>query len=151
MEVRVVSREMIKPSSSPTIQTKEPYKLCLFDQLIPLTYMSIVLFYPKISNNDTAKTLTHLKKSLSEILNLYYPFSGRTKNNLFVEDFDSGVPSTSACRSISSSKTSNRLTGLFPSSHCERRPRRASSGNLHFKRTCSRAARWRSALPSATR
>ena len=90
MEVRVVSREMIKPSS-PTIQTEEPYKLCLFDQLTPITYMSIVLFYPKISNNDTSKTLTHLKKSLSQTLDMYYPFSGRTKDNLFVEGFDAGV------------------------------------------------------------
>ncbi|PON34411.1 Transferase [Trema orientale] len=90
MEVSIASVEVIKPSS-PTHHLK-PYKLCIIDQLIPVTYVSIILFYPIADPNvDISKTLTKLKESLSETLNLYYPFSGRTKHNLYVDDFLAGV------------------------------------------------------------
>ena len=42
-------------------------------------------------NADIPQTLAQLKKSLSEVLALFYPFSGRTKNNLYVDDFNAGV------------------------------------------------------------
>ncbi|KAH7538143.1 hypothetical protein FEM48_Zijuj03G0167800 [Ziziphus jujuba var. spinosa] len=71
----------------------KPYKLCLFDQLTPVTYPSLVFFYPIIAehpNFNLPKTLTHLKNSLSETLTLFYPFSGRTKNNTLIHDFHVG-------------------------------------------------------------
>ena len=90
MEINIVSREIIKPSC--TIHHLKPYNLCLFDQFTPVTYVSVVLFYriadPKV---DLTKTSTQLKKSLSETLTLYFPFSGRIKNNLYVDNFLAGV------------------------------------------------------------
>jgi shikimate O-hydroxycinnamoyltransferase len=95
IEVHIISKELIKPSS-PTIQQKKPYKLSLFDQLTPTTYSPAIFFYPMNDvnfNNITAKTrVDSLKKSLSETLNLYYPFSGRVKDNLFIDCFSEGVP-----------------------------------------------------------
>ncbi|KAM6584386.1 hypothetical protein CsatB_011388 [Cannabis sativa] len=98
MEVSIVSRELIKPSSE--VHHLKPYNLCLFDQLIPDTFVSVILFYHNNNLNiiihddhhdHLSKTITQLKKSLSETLTLYYPLSGRTKNNLYVDDFSTGV------------------------------------------------------------
>jgi shikimate O-hydroxycinnamoyltransferase len=95
IEVHIISKELIKPSS-PAIQQKKPYELTLFDQLTPTTYSPAIFFYPMNDvnfNNITAKTrIDSLKKSLSETLNLYYPFSGRVKDNLFIDCFSEGVP-----------------------------------------------------------
>ncbi|XP_062091984.1 stemmadenine O-acetyltransferase-like [Humulus lupulus] len=95
MEVSIISRETVKPSSL-SLNELKPHKLCLFDQITPMTYASIMVFF---RNNNTdpnfnaniPQTLAQLKKSLSEILTLFYPFSGRTKNNLYVDDFNAGV------------------------------------------------------------
>ncbi|KDP30483.1 hypothetical protein JCGZ_16162 [Jatropha curcas] len=92
MEVQIISRELIKPSS-PTVQHKRPYKLTLLDQLTPTTYFPLILFYPMNNVSTTLQTLTHLKESLSQTLNLYYPFSGRpTCDNLYINRFNEGVP-----------------------------------------------------------
>ncbi|XP_038680227.1 stemmadenine O-acetyltransferase-like [Tripterygium wilfordii] len=90
--IRVISRDVIKPSS-PKIHDLNPYKLCLFDQLTPHTYVLLIFFYPRNeSNSNINQTLTRLKSSLSETLNLYHPFSGRTNDNIFVDRFEEGVP-----------------------------------------------------------
>ncbi|KDP30484.1 hypothetical protein JCGZ_16163 [Jatropha curcas] len=92
MEVQIISRELIKPSS-PTVQHKRPYKLTLLDQLTPTTYSPLILFYPMNNISTALQTLTHLKESLSQTLNLYYPFSGRpTCDNLYINRFNEGVP-----------------------------------------------------------
>ncbi|KAI5578475.1 hypothetical protein BDE02_08G029900 [Populus trichocarpa] len=94
IEVHVISREIIKPSS-PTIHNLQPYKLCLLDQLTPTSYAPMMLFYPKSNeaNMDDTQFLKHLKRSLSDtVLNVLYPFSGRVKTNMFVDRFDEGVP-----------------------------------------------------------
>ncbi|KAF3434037.1 hypothetical protein FNV43_RR25140 [Rhamnella rubrinervis] len=92
--VQIISKQTVKPSSSPSdLHHLKPYKLCLFDQLTPATYASLVFFYPISDPNfNLHKTLTRLKNSLSETLTLYYPFSGRTKDNLYIDDFHEGVP-----------------------------------------------------------
>ncbi|PON34180.1 Transferase [Parasponia andersonii] len=91
VEVTILSRENIKPCL-PSLDHLKPYKLCLFDQLTPVTYSSGVMFYPITQPNlNLPKTLAHLKNSLSKALNLYYPFSGRTKKNLYVDDFAAGL------------------------------------------------------------
>ena len=99
IDIEIVSREIIKPSS-PIVQHKKPYKLSLLDQLTPATYSSIIFFYPNmndVNSNSITKTRTdHLKKSLSETLNIYYPLSGRVKDNLFIDSFNEGVPSIEA-------------------------------------------------------
>ncbi|PON48852.1 Transferase [Trema orientale] len=108
MEVSIISRETVKPSSLPLNQLK-PYKLCLFDQITPMTYASIMVFYRNTDpnfNDNLPQTLAQLKKSLSETLTFFYPFSGRTKENLYVEDFDAGVTYVEA-------KVSCSLTEFF--------------------------------------
>ncbi|KAG6763507.1 hypothetical protein POTOM_030926 [Populus tomentosa] len=99
IDIEIVSREIIKPSS-PIVQHKKPYKLSLSDQLTPTTCSSIIFFYPNtngVNSNSITKTRTdHLKKSLSETLDIYYPLSGRVKDNLFIDSFNEGVPSIEA-------------------------------------------------------
>ena len=46
MDVDIISREIIKPSS-PAIHHIKPFKLSLLDQITPTTYASLILFYPK--------------------------------------------------------------------------------------------------------
>lgn len=92
MEVTVVSRETIKPSMSSTL-SKPPHKICLFDQLTPMTYIVGVLFYPISDPNfNHRKAQDHIKKAMSETLDIYYPFAGRNKDNLHVANFDAGIP-----------------------------------------------------------
>ncbi|KAL5569414.1 hypothetical protein UlMin_025989 [Ulmus minor] len=101
MEVTIISRDTIKPSSS-SLSHLKPYKLCFFDQLTPVTYTPVILFYAiNVPSSNLPTILALLKKSLSEALTLYYPFSGRIKNNLYIDDFDSGIPykeATVSCR-----------------------------------------------------
>ncbi|XP_062089053.1 stemmadenine O-acetyltransferase-like [Humulus lupulus] len=113
MELSIISRETVKPSS-PHDHLK-PYKLCLFDQITPMTYISLVIFYSTPDqnfNSNLTQTLSHLKKSLSETLNLFYPLSGKTKENLYVDEFDTGVTYIEA-------KVSCSLTDFFKLSQTE--------------------------------
>ncbi|CAI0410926.1 unnamed protein product [Linum tenue] len=103
MEFRIVSRELVKPSSPEIIQTKPPHRLCLFDQLTPLTFVPVILFYanPDHKNSVLAAStdpfIRRLKRSLAETLDIYYPFSGRTNpGSLFVDSFNAGLPFTLA-------------------------------------------------------
>ncbi|CAN1139724.1 Stemmadenine O-acetyltransferase [Linum perenne] len=94
MEVRIISKELVKPSSPESIQTKPPHKLCLFDQLTPVTFSPLILFY---STPPPSFSINHLKLSLSQTLDIYYPFSGRTSSaNLFINNFNEGIPFTLA-------------------------------------------------------
>ncbi|WRX12859.1 hypothetical protein QQP08_005346 [Theobroma cacao] len=93
---QILSREIIKPSS-PEIHQRKPFKICLFDQLAPFTYVSNITFY-SLSDTNFSKMniLTQLKRSLSETLNILYPYSGRIKDNMFIDRFNEGVPFLSA-------------------------------------------------------
>ncbi|CAN0910437.1 Stemmadenine O-acetyltransferase [Linum grandiflorum] len=89
MEVRIISKELVKPSSPEIIQAKSPHKFCLFDQLTPLTFVPLIQFYPY---NDHHRSTTGI---IPHTLNIYYPFSGRTDpSNLFVHSFNKGLPFT---------------------------------------------------------
>ncbi|KAF9673384.1 hypothetical protein SADUNF_Sadunf10G0018500 [Salix dunnii] len=93
LEIEVISKEVIKPSS-PTPDHLRHYQLSFLDQISPPTYNPLLLFYPAdgdVKINNTEKT-NQLKQSLSEVLSLYYPLSGRIKDNLFVECSDEGIP-----------------------------------------------------------
>ncbi|ESR56361.1 hypothetical protein CICLE_v10023671mg [Citrus x clementina] len=103
MQLRIISKEIIKPSS-PTPHHLKTHKLSLLDQLAPDIYLPIVLFYDsssrvddKISTatiNSTKNISRRLKKSLSKTLTHYYPFAGRVllKDNYVIDCDDSGVP-----------------------------------------------------------
>ena len=100
MEVTILSKQYVKPSNPSLVHstTLKPYKLCLFDQLTPMTYPSGVLFYPNAvtfnhdhQNSNLKQTLARLKDALSKALDLYYPFSGRLKDNLYIDDFGAGL------------------------------------------------------------
>ncbi|PRQ57817.1 putative alcohol O-acetyltransferase [Rosa chinensis] len=94
IEVTVISRYTIKPSTaSSSPHLLQPYKLSIFDQLTPNTYVPTIFFYRiTVPSFNLPQTLIQLRNSLSETLTLYYPLSGRIKNNLYVHDFDAGVP-----------------------------------------------------------
>uniref|UniRef100_A0A7N2MDQ3 Uncharacterized protein n=1 Tax=Quercus lobata TaxID=97700 RepID=A0A7N2MDQ3_QUELO len=93
VEVTIISKETVKPSL-PTLHHLKPYKLTLLDQVTPATYVPTVFFYPMSTdlNLNMSQIISQLKNSLSDTLNIYYPFSGSIKDNLFIHDFDTGVP-----------------------------------------------------------
>ncbi|KAG7961646.1 hypothetical protein I3843_09G027100 [Carya illinoinensis] len=95
MEVEIISREIIRPSNLRTsLHFPKPYKLSYLDQFVPTLYSPLILFYPNNhTHSKSSRSLpTQLKESLSETLNHFYPFSGRTKDNFFIDSFDEGVP-----------------------------------------------------------
>nr|NP_001295454.1 BAHD acyltransferase At5g47980-like [Fragaria vesca]AAN07090.1 alcohol acyltransferase [Fragaria vesca] len=91
IEVSIISKHTIKPSTSSS--PLQPYKLTLLDQLTPPSYVPMVFFYPITGPAVfNLQTLADLRHALSETLTLYYPLSGRVKNNLYIDDFEEGVP-----------------------------------------------------------
>ena len=92
MEVEVISKETIKPSS-PTPDNLRHQQLSFLDQIQPPVYMPLVLFYPKVEGANFSKVqqCDKIKKSLSEALTLFYPLAGRVKGNLYVDCNDEGV------------------------------------------------------------
>ncbi|KAJ8772505.1 hypothetical protein K2173_027682 [Erythroxylum novogranatense] len=94
MEVEVISRECIKPSSPTIHHHLKPHKLSLLDQFAPSYYFPVLLFYSgsqKYSDLLTSGRSLNLKQSLSETLNLFYPFAGKIKDHVSVEFNDNGV------------------------------------------------------------
>ncbi|KAK7832060.1 vinorine synthase [Quercus suber] len=92
MEVEVISKETIKPSS-PTPDNLRHQQLSFLDQIQPPVYMPLVLFYPKVEGANFSKVqqCDKIKKSLSEALTLFYPLAGRVKGNLYIDCNDEGV------------------------------------------------------------
>ncbi|XP_050208871.1 stemmadenine O-acetyltransferase-like [Mercurialis annua] len=91
IKVQIVSKEMVKISSSPSIRHRKPHKLSFFDQLTPTTYSPIIFFY-SIRNVSPSTLTSKLKIALLKTLNIYYSFSGRTTDNLYIDRFEEGVP-----------------------------------------------------------
>ncbi|KAL9462401.1 hypothetical protein AB3S75_000411 [Citrus x aurantiifolia] len=99
MEVEIISRESIKPSS-PTPLDLKTHKLCLMDQFLSNAYAPRVLYYP-LNQDDlssaididhiVSKRLQLLKQSLSETLVHFYPLAGKLTNNFSVDCNDEGV------------------------------------------------------------
>ncbi|KAL5818276.1 hypothetical protein ACOSQ4_022118 [Xanthoceras sorbifolium] len=86
MEVHVVSREVIKPSST-TPNHLRTYKLSRLDQMNIDIFIPIVFFYQEAPKNSDDL----LKKSLSDTLTHYYPLAGRVKDCLYVDCDDYGI------------------------------------------------------------
>ncbi|PRQ45348.1 putative vinorine synthase [Rosa chinensis] len=93
IEVELILEEIIKPSSS-TPDDLRHYQLSFLDQLSPPVYNLLVLFYE--FNDETMPSVTeisnHLKKSLAEVLTLFYPLAGRITDNKYVDCNDEGIP-----------------------------------------------------------
>ncbi|XP_062163092.1 stemmadenine O-acetyltransferase-like [Alnus glutinosa] len=96
MEVEIISKEYIKPSS-PTPPNLKTHKLSFLDQFIPTAYVPIILFYPM--NQSTGHSVADivsqrsqlLKQSLSETLTHFYPFAGKVKDTISIDCNDEGV------------------------------------------------------------
>ncbi|KAL4568866.1 hypothetical protein LXL04_024483 [Taraxacum kok-saghyz] len=85
--MEIISTEIIKPSSR-TSDHVNTFKLSLLDQLTIHTYAPIILLY----ESKTQICGDVLKKSLSKILTIYYPFAGRLKEDgITVDCNDEGV------------------------------------------------------------
>ncbi|GFY95710.1 hypothetical protein Acr_11g0000160 [Actinidia rufa] len=94
MEVEIISRETIKPSS-PTPPHLRTYKFSLLDQLIPPIYTPTVLFYSSGAcanpTDLTSQRIQLLKQSLSKALTHFYPLAGKRKDNLSIDCNDEGA------------------------------------------------------------
>lgn len=83
--------EMIKPSS-PTPDHLRNFNLSLLDQIVPVEYTAVVLFYTGNGDvNNAAKKSQRLKTSLSRTLSSFYPYAGRIKDHKTVECNDNGA------------------------------------------------------------
>ncbi|KAF3457062.1 hypothetical protein FNV43_RR01719 [Rhamnella rubrinervis] len=114
-KVRVIQRETIKPSS-PTPRHLSTFKLSLLDQFSPEINVPLILFYPPNDYNGVLHGLhhlltfvektQHLKKTLSQILNKFYPFAGRITSRFasIIECNDDGVEFVEAKIDCSMSK-----------------------------------------------
>lgn len=94
VEVEVVSRELIRPSS-PTPDHLHTYQLSFLDQISPPVFSPVVIFYSSSEADtklDIADISNRLKKSLSDVLVQFYPLAGRANDNMFIECNDEGVP-----------------------------------------------------------
>ncbi|MED6197935.1 hypothetical protein PIB30_061522 [Stylosanthes scabra] len=99
-KVEIVSKEIVKPSS-PTPNHLKDFKISLLDEMVPPTYVPIILFYCATTDDsssiigarDFEVRSNKLKLSLSKILSLYYPFCGRLKatSSSSVDCNDEGV------------------------------------------------------------
>ncbi|CAK7332405.1 unnamed protein product [Dovyalis caffra] len=91
INVEIVTREAIKPSST-TPNHLRNFNLCLLDQLAPVAYEPLVLFYP---NSQRQLTVAHksqrLKRSLSATLTRFYPLAGKIKDDVSIECNDYGA------------------------------------------------------------
>ncbi|KAJ6380580.1 hypothetical protein OIU77_029472 [Salix suchowensis] len=89
MEVHIISKEILKPSSS-TPQHQRTYKLSVLDQLAPSLYIPIILFFSPPRENF-CKNSDNLKESFSRALTHFYPFAGRVKDDFSIDCNDDGA------------------------------------------------------------
>ncbi|GAB2300771.1 hypothetical protein Dimus_034807 [Dionaea muscipula] len=92
MKVDVISSETIKPST-PTPLHLTSYKFSFLDQLSPVLYVPLILFYPNHPEKDGSapSLLPRLKETLSETLTKFYPLAGRIKDNFTIDCNDKGI------------------------------------------------------------
>ncbi|XP_038688554.1 tabersonine-19-hydroxy-O-acetyltransferase-like [Tripterygium wilfordii] len=90
MEIEIISRECIKPSS-PTPHHLRTYKISLVDQFGAPTLVSSILFYPPIQASSLSMSKRSQVLKLSSTLTLYYPIVGRFINNLSIDCNDEGL------------------------------------------------------------
>ncbi|KAK9927829.1 hypothetical protein M0R45_024995 [Rubus argutus] len=114
LEVEVISQEIIKPSS-PTPDHLRHYQFSFLDQTVaPQIYVFLIIFFE--FNGKTQPNITeisnHLKKSLAEVLTLFYPLAGRAHDNLYIDCNDQGIPFLEA--HVNNCKLSDVLRNPIP-------------------------------------
>ncbi|XP_038687561.1 stemmadenine O-acetyltransferase-like [Tripterygium wilfordii] len=91
MEIEIMSRECIKPSS-PTPHHLKTHKISLVDQFsIPMFVSTINFNLPNQAAASISKRSQVLKQSLSKTLILYYPLAGKIIDALSVDCNDEEV------------------------------------------------------------
>ncbi|XP_038726126.1 stemmadenine O-acetyltransferase-like [Tripterygium wilfordii] len=91
MEIEIISRECIKPSS-PTPHHLRTHKISLVDQFGTPMFVSTINFYlPNQVAGSVSKRSQVLKQSLSKTLTLYYPVAGKIIDTLSIDCNDEGV------------------------------------------------------------
>ncbi|XP_004504492.1 epi-neemfruitin B synthase L1AT-like [Cicer arietinum] len=118
MEMEIISREIIKPSS-PTPPHLKNFPLSFIDHITFRNYVPLLFFYDDTKVCDQTSKISHLKNSLSQILSIYYPFAGRFKDQVSIECNDQGVSFLVAnigtkLSTILQNPNQNLLNPLFP-------------------------------------
>ncbi|KAJ0043162.1 hypothetical protein Pint_17564 [Pistacia integerrima] len=91
LEVEIMgTTEIIKPSP-PTPDHLRNFNLSLLDQIVPVEYTAVVLFYTGNGDANAAKKSQRLKTSLSQTLSSFYPYAGIIRDHKLVECNDNGV------------------------------------------------------------
>ncbi|KAL6200119.1 hypothetical protein ACLB2K_029901 [Fragaria x ananassa] len=98
IKVEVIYKETITPSS-PTPPHLKRVNLSVFDQMVPETYIPLLLFYPSLAYHETdtdhqslvSEKSSILKASLSETLTHFYPLAGKFQYNNAIICDDHGV------------------------------------------------------------
>ncbi|XP_052208599.1 stemmadenine O-acetyltransferase-like [Diospyros lotus] len=91
LEVTVVSREFVKPST-PTPADLKIFKISFLDQILPSAYVPVVFHYPIADGEDNIKdALARLKSSLSDTLSRFYHLAGRLKDHTSIHCNDDGI------------------------------------------------------------
>lgn len=91
--VKVISMELIKPSSPTPLEIKD-VKMSSLDQFAPFFFVPLLFFYENGSDStmvDPSKRSQHLKKSLSETLAKFYPLAGKLRQDGSIDCDDSGA------------------------------------------------------------
>ncbi|XVE56643.1 hypothetical protein DITRI_Ditri04bG0027000 [Diplodiscus trichospermus] len=89
MEVQIICRETIKPSS-PNPRHPKTHKLSLLDQIVPPVHIPVLLFYSATNENPRNRSL-HLKEALSKTLVHFYTFAGRFSHGFSIDCNDDGA------------------------------------------------------------
>lgn len=139
MKVTIISRDYIKPSNTSLCTTRisNPTSYAsLTSSLLPHTLQESYpnakcqLYHQNFNNNYILQeTLARLKKSLSDALNLYYPYAGGSKTTsmsmTFVPEYSTWKPELIvACPSFSSLGTPSRSMSSSPFLPFARRQKR---------------------------
>ncbi|KAK7345477.1 hypothetical protein VNO77_16081 [Canavalia gladiata] len=95
MEVEIISRQCIKPSSPTPIHLRT-HNLSIIDKFMPSVYIPMALFYTADDESTesiihTQQKLKQLKESLSQVLTQFYPFAGRIRDNFTIDCNEEGV------------------------------------------------------------
>ncbi|MED6153187.1 hypothetical protein PIB30_099278 [Stylosanthes scabra] len=90
VNVEIISKEDIRPSS-PTPSHLRTFKLSILDQIIPIPYAVITLFYTSHNPFEFPQKLELLKQSLSEALTQFHPLGGKIKDDLNIDCNDEGA------------------------------------------------------------